>query len=480
MPEPQPPTTPNQKHDAYAALRISDYRRFAGGFAVASLGMQMQGMALGWEIYERTRDPFDLGLVGLCRAIPVVVLALPAGQLVDTLNRKWVLVGTQIAFALVSFLLAYASYARAPVWVMFAMIVLSGCARVFNGPTRSAILPLIVPPGVFRNAVTWNSSVFHACAMIGPVVAGTLIDLMQMVPGYAGSSTRAWPVYAITGAGCLVFAVAASFMKPRHQERATEGLSLSGIWRGMFAGARHLWSEKTILGAITLDLMAVLLGGATALLPIYAKEILKVDSVYLGLLKAAPYAGAVLMGFVMAHLPPLKHNGRALLLSVAGFGVATIVFGVSTWFWLSFAALFIAGALDNISVIVRHVLVQVRTPEHLRGRVAAVNSVFIESSNEIGAFESGAVASVAGRWLGSVANGAVVAAVSGGVGTILVVLVVARIFPALRTLGRLEDDPNAPTGGQPEADAAVRPRLQAPASVQQAVAEQETTTTMPR
>jgi MFS family permease len=476
LPPSTPPLSqaPAPKHDAYAALRIADYRRFAGGFAVASMGMQMQGMALMWEIYERTGSASHLGYVGLCRALPVLVLALPAGQIVDTLNRKWVLVGTQVAFALVSGLLAWASYAHAPVWLMYALIVLSGCARVFNGPTRSAILPLIVPVNVFRNAVTWNSSVFHACAMIGPIVAGWIIRQMGAIAGYDLTSKHAWPVYAITGIGCLIFAFSASFMNPRHQERATEGLSIRGIWSGMFAGARHLWREKTILGAITLDLMAVLLGGATALLPIYAKDILHVDALHLGFLKAAPYTGAVIMGFYMAHRPPLKKNGRALLLSVAGFGMATVVFGLSQIFWISFAALFVAGALDNISVIVRHVLVQMRTPEMLRGRVAAVNSVFIESSNEIGAFESGTVASLAGSWLGSVARGAMFSAVSGGVGTVLVVMVLARVFPELRRLGRLEDDLHAP----PHAPGV--PAEPAPPSVQEQIAETETVTTMPR
>jgi MFS family permease len=429
-------------HDPYAALRVPEYRRFAAGWAVASMGLQMQGMALGWEVYERTRDPMALGLVGLCRALPVVLLALPAGQIVDSVSRKRVLVGTQIAFALVSGLLAWASLTQAPLWAVYVLVVLSGCARVFNGPTRSAILPSLVPPSAFHNAVTWNSGVFHASAMLGPIAGGVAIDWMKTNAGLSVPASAAWPVYAVTGLACLIFGLVMSFSSPTQAPRAPGGLSLAGMRTGMLDGARHLWREKTILGAITLDLFAVLLGGATALLPVYAKEILDVGAGELGLLKASPYAGAVLMAFVLAHRGPIRRSGPALLWSVAGFGVATIVFGFSSSLWLSLGALLLAGAADNISVVVRHVLVQARTPEHLRGRVAAVNSVFIESSNELGGFESALVADVAGALLKSVAAGAVVSIVSGGVGTLVVVVWVAWVFPDLRRLGRLEIGPD--------------------------------------
>lgn len=432
-------TPPPAAHDPYAALRIRDYRRFAGGWSIASMGMQMQGMALGWEVYERNPgNPLALGIVGLCRALPVIFLALPAGQIVDTLSRKRLLVGTQLAFALVSYLLAWASHEQAPMFVVYFLIVLSGYARVFNGPTRSAILPMIVPPGVFHNAVTWNSGVFHASAMLGPILGGLIIDAMKTHAGLAVPASAAWPIYAITGTACLVFGLAMCFVQAREHAGAPEGLSFKGLWLGMFAGARHLAGEKVILGAIALDLFAVLLGGATALLPVYAKDILHVGAWELGLLKASPYLGAVLMTVYLAHRKPFARNGAALLWSVAGFGAATIVFGFSQNFWLSFAALFVAGAVDNISVVIRHVLVQVRTPENLRGRVAAVNSVFIESSNELGGFESAVVADVAGRWLG-IAGGAVLSVVIGGVGTLAVVAGIAWTFPALRRLGRLDE-----------------------------------------
>lgn len=422
------PITPGEprRHDPYAAIREPNYRLFAGGFLVSSFGLHMMAMALGWEIYERTGDPLAIGLVGLARALPVLLLALPAGQILDWVDRRKVLIVTQIAFGLSALLLAFASYHAAPIWLMYLLVVLAGCARVFNGPSRATLLPLIVRPEHFHNAVTWNSGVFQFSALTGPIVAGVIIASMKG----AGAAAPAWPVYAATAAGCLVFAAFGTAIRPRAQASSTGPRSLR--LRDMLAGARHLYREKTVLAAITLDLFAVLLGGATAMLPVYAKDILHVGPEALGILKAAPYAGALIMAFVLAHRGPFKNAGNALLWSVAGFGVGTIIFGFSTNYLLSLAALAALGALDNISVVIRHVLVQVRTPDHLRGRVSAVNSVFIESSNELGAFESGAVAKLFGP---------VVSVVSGGIGTILVVIGVALAFPELRRLKSLEEQP---------------------------------------
>lgn len=374
------------------------------------------GTAIGWEIYDRTGSAMALGLTGLARALPVIVLALPAGQIVDAFDRRRVLVMTQSAFAAVVALLAVASYCRAPVGLIYAALFLTGCARVFNGPSRSSLLPQIVEPGVFHNAVTWNSGVFQFSAVTGPLAAGVLISAFG----------AAWPVYVFTAAACGIFAVSASLIRPRAAARATGGFTL----RSMAEGLGHLGREKTVLGAITLDLFAVLLGGATAMLPIYQKDILRVGPEWLGVLRAAPFIGALLISLVLAHRPPFRRAGAALLWSVAGFGAATVVFGLSTSLWLSIAALLIAGAADNISVVVRHVLVQVRTPEHLRGRVSAVNTVFIESSNELGAFESGLVAKVFSP---------VVSVVSGGIGTIVVAAWIAWMWPELRKLGSLHD-----------------------------------------
>ncbi|MFN7021322.1 MAG: MFS transporter [Phycisphaerales bacterium] len=423
-------------------MRLPDYRRFAGGWIFASLGLQMQGMALGWEIYERTQSAFQLGLVGLLRALPVIALALPAGHLVDTLNRQKMLVATQVAFAAVSLGLAAASLIQAPLLWMYLLIVLSGCARVFNGPSRSSLLPQIVPSelndgATFHNAVTWNAGVFHISATVGPLLGGAIIAVLFERAGTTHHNpSAAWPIYLLSAVGCLVFAATASTMKPRPNRSAPRGLG----FKSMLAGMTHLWTEKTILAAITLDLFAVLLGGATALLPVYAKDILHVGPLGLGALRAATPVGALLMTLVLAHRPPFARAGRALLGSVAGFGLCMIVFGLSGSFILSLAALLAAGALDNISVVIRHVLVQMRTPEELRGRVSAVNSVFIESSNELGAFESGAAARLFGSWLGSATAGAVASVVSGGIGTVLVVIGIGWWLPEIRRLGRLREE----------------------------------------
>lgn len=401
------------------------------------MGLQMQGTALAWEIYERTRDPLSLGLVGVCRALPVIALALPAGQIVDLLDRRTVLLWTQIAFAIASVLLTVGSYVMAPVWVLYVLVALTGCARVFNGPSRSSLLPQIVRPESFQNAVTWNSGVFQLSATLGPILAGLLIWLMA----------SAWLVYAITAATCVAFTLACSMIVPHadpapkvEKRSLMDAISPSVLVPGMLDGIRHMWRERTVLGVISLDLFAVLLGGATALMPVYAKEILNVGPVGLGALKSAPYIGALVMAFVLAHAPPFKKAGRAMLLSVAAFGACTIVFGLSTSFWLSIAMLFTLGAVDNISVVIRHVLVTLRTPDELRGRVSAVNSVFIESSNELGGFESGLVAKLFGP---------VFSVVSGGIGTLIVVAITALALPELRRLGELKA---ASPEGPPDAD----------------------------
>lgn len=410
------------------------------------MGLQMQGMALGWEVYERTHSAFQLGLIGLCRALPVIALALPAGHVVDTMNRKAVLIWTQVAFAIVSAGIAAASYFQAPLVWMYALVVLSGCARVFNGPSRSSLLPQIVPSdeddgATFHNAVTWNSGVFHVSATVGPLAAGVLIAALFRGSGHAHASpSAAWPVYAFTSIGCLIFAVTATGIRPRPNRVAPRG----GGVRGMLAGVGHLWRERTILAAITLDMFGVLLGGAIALLPVYASDILHVGPEGLGALRAALPIGAIGMSLWLAHRPPFQRAGRALLWSVAAFGAFIVVFGFSQWFFLSMAALLAAGAADNISIVIRHVLVQMRTPEELRGRVSAVNSVFIESSNELGAFESGAAAALFGKWFGSSVWGAVGSVVSGGIGTILVALGVAAALPEIRRLGRLREERTEP------------------------------------
>ncbi|HVZ94785.1 MAG TPA: MFS transporter [Phycisphaerales bacterium] len=413
------PDSPEKSHNPYAAIAEPNYRAYAGGWVFSALGYQMQSMALGWEIWHRTNSALALGMIGLAQAMPVIIFALPGGHLADRRDRRTIVFWGQIGYTVASLGLLCLSMFAAPVWLMYLVMLCNGVIKSINGPARSALLPELIPPSVFHNAVTWNSGVFHASAMVGPIVAGLLIH----------ASGAAWPVYACAAAGAFIFAMSLRFLKPvgRGRERKQNGAGDRGL-RAMTAGARYIWQEKIILSAITLDLFAVLFGGASALFPVYADEILHVGPVGLGCLRAAPFIGALLMAVVLAHRPPFERSGRALLFSVAAFGVATIGFGFSTNFWLSIALLATAGAVDNISVVIRHVLVQARTPDELRGRVAAVNSIFIESSNELGSFESGIVARLFGP---------VFSVVSGGIGTMLVVAGVAWLWPQVRTLGRL-------------------------------------------
>ncbi|MSR42078.1 MAG: MFS transporter [Phycisphaerales bacterium] len=407
---------PSAKHDPFASLRVANYRLYAAGFVCSSTGLQIMSTALAWEIWDRTHDAFLLGLAGLARALPVILLTLPAGSIVDRTDRKRVLAITQFGFALVALLLAFTSFQEAPLAMTYMLLLLSGCVRSFNAPSRGALLPSLLPEGGFENAIAWQSGFFQFAAISGPLLAGGII--------WWTDSTAI--CYLVTSVACVVFGTTALFLKPRPVAPRKNAPGL----RGMVEGAEFIWKEKTILGALVLDLLAVLFGGATALLPIYADEILHVDAVGLGALRAAPYIGALAMAGWLTMRKGFNNAGRALLWSVVGFGICMIVFGLSTSFWLSMVVLAISGALDNISVVVRHVLIQMRTPDGLRGRTTAVNSVFIECSNEVGSFESGLVA----QWLGPV-----VSATSGGVGTLMIAGLVAWMFPDLRRLGRLTD-----------------------------------------
>jgi len=401
-----------------AAWGERNYRLYACGMLLAGVGMTMLQTAVLWDVWDRTRSAWDLGLVGLARALPVVALALPAGVLVDRVRRHRLLAVTQVGFAIVAGLLALASLLGAPLWVVYGTLVFSGCVRAFNMPTRQSLLPSLVPTERFQNAITWNSAIFQACAIGGPILAGAVLKF----------TGHAWAVFAAAGIGCLVFAVMASLLQPRAAIAPPPNHSPGG----MFAGAAHIWRERTILGAISLDLLAVLFGGATALLPIFATDILNTDAFGLGLLKSAPYVGALVIAGVLAIRPEIRRAGPVLLMCVALFGVTMIAFGLSQSFWLSMAMLALGGAVDNVSVVIRHVLVQTRTPDHLRGRVTAVNSVFIECSNELGGFESGLVAT----WMGPIFS-----VVSGGIGTLVITGLVAWRLPELRRLGRLVETP---------------------------------------
>jgi len=406
------------RHDPYAALRSRDYCLLLAGTVLASVGSEMQAVAVGWELWQRTGSAANLGLVGLVQFLPTLFLALPAGHAADRYNRKLVLFVALSTASIASLGLTTLALFHGPVLLIYGCLLVVGVAQAFGAPARWSLVPQTVPEQDLTNAVTWNSSAWHVASVVGPALGGGVISLTGMVaPAYLSAACC-----ALACAG-LVF-----FIRPRPFVRQLEELSLSSL----LTGIRFVWQSKVILATITLDLFAVLLGGATALLPIYATNILAVGAVGLGWLRAAPSLGALAMAIVLAHRPPLRRAGRTLLWSVAGFGAATIVFGLSSNMVLSFVMLALTGALDNISVVVRGTLVQVLTPDGMRGRVSAINAIFIVSSNELGAFESGITAQFFGP---------MVSVVAGGVGTLVVVVIVAFLWPEVLALASLRHLP---------------------------------------
>jgi MFS family permease len=397
----------------FAALRARDFRLFWIGAFCGTVGFEMQGTAVGWELYERTHSALALGYIGLATVIPLVALVLPAGHVVDSVNRRLVLIAAQGTMAAASIGLAAVSRFHAPVIAIYGCFFIMGAARAFQQPVRNAILPALVPDDVLANAVTWNSGGWQLAAVIGPALGGLMI----------GAFRQPALVYLCGATGACVFLVAATLLHYRPIERVRQAPTMQTL----IAGARYVWHTKLILATITLDLFAVLLGGATSLMPVYAKDILHVGPVGLGWMDAAPSVGAVVMAVVLARTP-LRRAGRTLLWAVFGFGAATLVFGLSRSFALSLAMLVLLGGLDMVSVVVRGTLVPLLTPDEMRGRVGAINSLFIGTSNQLGGFESGVVARLFTP---------VVSVVSGAIGTMIVVAAVAWTWPELRGLGPL-------------------------------------------
>ncbi len=410
-------------HDAYAALRIPAVRRYIIGRIAWALGSQMLATAVGWQIYERTRSVLALGLIGLVQVVPVVALALPAGRLVDRRNRKDVALLTVALHALCALAFVGYSVLHAPVWSAYLIFFVQGVATSAGGPATSALFAQICPPEHFVNANAWRSSSFQLSATVGPALAGFTIAA-------SGGASIVYVLDAVAVLGFLgvLLSLPRPPLPPRHagDEDGTPGAAA----RELRAGLRFVFATDLLLAAITLDLFAVLFGGATALLPVYARDVLHVGPLGLGWLRAAPAVGALAMALVTTRLPPWQRSGRVLLWTVAGFGAATLVFGLSRWFWLSWLMLMLTGVFDNISVVIRMTLEQLVVPEALRGRVSAVHNVFIGLSNEMGEFESGVAA-----W----AVGPVLAVAGGGLGTLLVVGFVAWRWPGLRRLGRLSE-----------------------------------------
>ena len=374
------------------------------------MSSEMQAVAVGWQIYDITHRPLDLGLAGLAQFLPGILLFPITGHAADCYSRKRIVLASCAGYGFCSaLLLVFAASGISTVYPVYAALLLNGVVRAFSGPAHQAFLPSLVNPEHFTNAVAWSSSVFQGAMVVGPMVGGAI---------YAVAG-RALPVYAAAAAAYLSAFLLFLLIHVKIPRRATEPASFGVVWEGL----RYIRRNPLIFGAISLDLFAVLLGGAVALLPVYARTILNAGAFALGALRAAPGVGAVLMAIALAHWPLRRHAGAAMLGSVCGFGMFTIVFGLSRNLWIALFSLLVVGACDMVSVVVRHTLVQLGTPDAMRGRVSAVNMVFIGASNEVGQFESGLTAQLLGT---------VPAVVAGGIGTIAVVALWAKVFPALR------------------------------------------------
>jgi MFS family permease len=443
---PDEPAPKPADESAYAVLQYADYTRYLIGRFVASLGQQMLVVAIDWELYRRTHSALSLAFVGLSLMIPMILCTIPAGHVADVFNRKKIILFTTVILSAVSLALTLFSYFTAPVFWTYICLAVLGAARTFLWPASAAFVTSLVPRNQLARAVTFNSGAFQMSCVLGPTAFGVVI---AMTP-HAEELATAWPVYAFNILASILCFALVTPIKHIHKAKPAEPVSAKSLVEGF----RFVYHSKIILGIITLDMFAVFLGGAVTILPMFANDIFHVGAGGYGWLRNAMPIGAVACMFIIAHRPPLQKVGRAMLLSVAIFGVATILFGVANqnclgrwlalpnafWFWFAFALFVLAGAVDNISVVVRQTLVQILTPDEKRGRVSAVNALFIGTSNELGGFRSGIVA-----WLfttptvlgNAPATGAIVSTVTGGIGTILVVLVVAWLWPEIRRYGRL-------------------------------------------
>ena len=400
---------------ARVAFRYPNFRLFMTARFLSIVSSEMISVAVGWQIYALTHRPLDLGLVGLAQFAPGVVLFLVAGHTADRHPRQSILRVCYGGFALCSVLLLALTFrGLASVWPIYAVLLSNGAVRAFNGPAGQSFLPQLVKPEHFPNAVTWSSSFFQTATILGPMAGG-------LIYGFAGSPA---PVYGCATVAYLTALFLLSIIRvdiaPRRSLEEPVGAILNGL--------RYIWRHKLILGCMSLDLFAVLLGGAVALLPVYAREILRIGPYGLGVLRAAPGLGAVTVAILLAHYPLRRRAGLSMLCCVAGFGVFTIVFGLSHSLALSLIALMLTGAFDMVSVIVRSTLIQLTTPDEMRGRVSAVNMLFIGASNEVGQFESGITA----QWFGPVP-----AVILGGAGTIAIVVLWNWLFPSLRKVDKL-------------------------------------------
>ncbi len=405
------------KPDPYIALRFWEFRNFTIARLCITIASQMQAVIVGWQIYEITKDPLSLGLIGLAEAIPSISVLFFSGHITDTSDRKKIVMASVFLMTICSMLLLVIASGsldftdQMTVYGIYAVIFLSGIGRGFSAPSFFAFVSQLVPKENLPNAITWNTTTWQTGAVSGPAIGGLLYGIIGPTNTYVT---------------ILIFwIIAIALLIPIKKKPKPEQLESQSLIEQLTAGLKFVFEKKIILGAITLDLFAVLFGGAVALLPIFAGEILFVGPEGLGALRAAPSIGAVIMAVYMTRKPLTKHAGRNLIIGVFGFGICIIVFGLSRNFFLSFAALLLSGAFDSVSVVIRATIIQLMTPDNMKGRVSAVNSIFIGSSNEIGAFESG----VAAKFLGTVPS-----VIFGGIMTLLIVTFVTFISPRMRKL----------------------------------------------
>jgi MFS family permease len=405
------------RHDPYAALKIKEFRFFVFARFITTVAFQMQSVIVGWQIYEMTKDPFSLGLIGLSEAIPFLSVALFAGHIADIFNRKKLIQLSILLFFICSLILLSFTYNLSNVLVLFGttpifiVIAITGLARAVIYPSQIALMSQIVPRELYPNSSTWNSTAWHIAAVTGPAIGG-------LIYGFFGITSAYLTVAILIIAGlALYFGIKSKAIPPKEKKET--------LMQSLSTGIRFVFRNQVVLGSLSLDMFAVLFGGALAMLPVFAAEVLHAGPQGLGFLRAAPAAGAVIMSMILAYYPPVKKAGTKLLSCVAGFGVCIILFAISKNFYLSLLLLAMSGIFDNVSYVLRQMIIQLYTPDNMRGRVAAVNSIFVGSSNEIGSFESGLAARIMGL---------IPSVIFGGSMTLLITGVTTKIAPALRKM----------------------------------------------
>ncbi|MBA6151826.1 MFS transporter [Gelidibacter maritimus] len=412
------------KKDPYAALRIKEFNIFLVVRFALVFAWSMQFIVIEWEVYSITKDPWSLGLIGLMEIIPAVGIALFAGHIVDQKEKRGLLIKCILGFSVISLGLFLLTWPRIVgdwstnqiLYSIYFLVFCGGLVRAFIGPTVFSLIALIVPKQLYPNAATWSSSTWQMASVLGPALAGFSISWIGV--HWSMCLIMAFALLALIN---LLRISRKPILNPKIGEPVMDSLK---------EGVRFVFKTKAILGALTLDMVAVLFGGAVALLPIFAQDILKVGSEGFGVLRAAPAVGAFLTMLITAYIPISKNAGMKLLMAIFGFGVSIIVFGLSSVFWISVTALFFSGVTDGVSMVIRQTILQLKTPDHMRGRVASVNSIFVGSSNELGAFESGLTAKLMGT---------VTAVVFGGTMTILTVVTTGLVSPSFRKLDLRKD-----------------------------------------